>query len=365
MSASTANFALLLHMAKLPSSDKRRELLRQITDMFLNNPDGHTAVSYAAFDEIAGTVIADFTSEVRSELARTLAESSLPLRRTARQLAMDDIEIARPVLEGWNALTETDLLDVVRTKSQDHMIAVTKRAEIGEKISSALVAHGEDRVVASLLSNEGATIDRDTYEKVTERCQDNTVLHAPLVRRQGVPLDLLNDLYASVAVELRQEILKHYEGVSPQELDAALERSRSRVSKLYGALPGDFEIAERELKMLEKTGDLKPALLVRLMRDGPKSRTLYLLAVAKLTDTDYEVISRLMEARDVDAFALLCRAAGFDRALFLTLSLSVVGEGHMMSKLDDFGALYERVPVMTAQRAVRFWKLRAKAVASN
>src|ERR1017187_3077420 len=97
MSAPTSNFALLLNLANEPSSDKRRELLRQITDMFLTNPGGHTTASYAAFDEIAGTVISDFTSEVRSELARTLAESSLPLGRTARQLAMDDIAIARPV----------------------------------------------------------------------------------------------------------------------------------------------------------------------------------------------------------------------------------------------------------------------------
>jgi uncharacterized protein (DUF2336 family) len=185
------------------------------------------------------------------------------------------------------------------------------------------------------------------------------------VRRQGVPLDLLNDLYTSAAVELRQEILKQYEKVSPQELDTALERSRSRVSKIYGALPEDFEIAKRQLKMLEKVGELRPVLLVRLMREGPKSRTLFLLAFAKLTDTDYEVISRLMEVHDVDALALLCRAAGFDRALFVTLSLSVASEDYAMSKLEDFGTLYERVPVMTAQRAVRFWKVRAKAVTSG
>jgi len=360
MSASTTNFALLMKMAKEPSSEKRRELLRQITDMFLTDPGGHSAASYAAFDEIAGTLISDFTFEVRSELAQTLTKSSLPLGRTARRLAMDDIEIARPVLESWNALTESDLLDVVGTKSQDHMKAVTKRAEIGERVSGALVEHGEDRVVAELLSNKEAKINRETYEKVTERSRNSTILQAPLVRRKGVPLDLLNDLYASVAVELRQQILKQYEEVSPQELDAALERSRTRVSKTYGALPEDFEIAQRQLKVLEKAGELKAALLVRLMRDGPKSRTLYLLALAKLTDTDYEVVCRLMEAHDVDALALLCRAAGFDRPLFVTLSLAVANDDHAMSKLEEFGTLYEQVPVMTAQRAVRFWKLRAK-----
>jgi uncharacterized protein (DUF2336 family) len=247
---------------------------------------------------------------------------------------------------------------VVTTKSQDHMIAVTKRREVGEKVSSALVAHGEDRVVASLLSNTGARLDRETYEKVAERAETSTLLQAPLVRRKGVPIDLLNDLYASVEPGLRQEILKQYENVSPQELEAALEKSRNRVSKLYGARPDDFETAERQLKKLERAGELKPLILVRLMREGPPSRTLFLLAFAKLTDADYATVARLIEARDMDGLALLCRAAGFDRALFLALTLSVASGDNAMLRLDEFGALYEKVPALAAQRAVRFWKLR-------
>ena len=361
MSAFTSKFALLLNLAKETSSDKRRELLRHITDMLLADPGGQTSANYSAFDEIAGAVVSDLTFEVRAELARTLAMSSMPLWGTARKLAMDDIEIARPVIERSPALTETDLLDVVATKSQDHMIALTKRTDIGEKVSGALVTRGEDRVVAALLSNEDAKIDRATYEIVAERAQDSKILHAPFVRRPGVPLDLLNDLFLSVAAELRQEVLKHYENVSPQELDAALERSRNRVSKLYGALPEDFEIAQRKLKKLERVGELQPPLLVRLMREGPESRTLFLLALGKLTDADYRVISRLIETQDVDALALLCRAAGFDRALFVTLSLLVASKDEARSKLENFGTLYEQVPVVSAQRAVRFWKLRAAA----
>lgn len=359
MSASPSKFALLLDLAKEPSSDKRRELLRHITDMFLADPGGQSNASYSAFDEIAGAVVSDLTAEVRAELARSLAANALPLARTARHLAMDEIEIARPVIERSHALSETDLLDVVATKSQDHMIALTRRSGIGEKVSGALVTHGEDRVVASLLTNKSASIDRATYERVAERAQDSKILHAPFVRRQGVPLDLLNDLYLTVATELRQDILKQYENVSPKELDAALERSRNRVSKRYGALPEDFEIAQRKLRQLERGGDLKPPLLVRLMREGADSRTLLLLAWAKLTDADYQLMCRLIEGRDVDGLALLCRAAGFDRALFVTLSLVVAGE-EGMSKLEDFGTIYERVPAAAAQRAVRFWKLRAK-----
>ena len=153
MAASANNFALLLDLAREGSSEKRRELLRQITDVFLAAPEQRSENESVLFDEIVGAVAADLETQVRVELARKVAESNAPLNRTARRLAMDTIEVARPVIERSRALSETDILDVIQQKSQDHMLAVTKRPDIGEKVSSALVAKGEDRVVASLLEN--------------------------------------------------------------------------------------------------------------------------------------------------------------------------------------------------------------------
>jgi uncharacterized protein (DUF2336 family) len=361
MPVQTVKFALLLDLAKETSSDKRRDLLREITDALARDASIQTLANCAAFDEIAVAVVTDLKSEARSEISRMLSETTLPLGRTVRQLAMDEIAVAAPLLERSAALTDKDLVEVASTKSQAHLMAVTKRSSIGELVSDALVAHGEDNVVVSLLGNRGAQIARDTYERVALRAESSAILQAPLIRRQGVPLDLLNDLYVAVAPVLRQEILKQYESVSPAELDAALERSRKRVAKAYGGLPEDLETARIELRKLERAGHMQPPVLVRLMREGPDSRTLFLLAFAQLTEADYSLIRRLIDTRDIDAMALLCRAAGFDRALFVTLSLLVVSDDKGRVNLEEFGKLYERVPVSTAQRAVRFWKVRAAA----
>ena len=35
-----------------------------------------------------------------------------------------------------------------------------------------------------------------------------------------------------------------------------------------------------------------------------------------------------------------------------------------MTKVEEFGALYENVPVSAAQRAVRFWKVRSSSAAA-
>ena len=181
MAAPANNFALLLDLAREGSSEKRRELLRQITDVFLAAPEQRSENESVLFDEIVGAVAADLETQVRVELARKVAESNAPLNRTARRLAMDTIEVARPVIERSRALSETDILDVIQQKSQDHMLAVTKRPDIGEKVSSALVAKGEDRVVASLLENRTARMDRETYQAVATRAETSPVLHAPFV----------------------------------------------------------------------------------------------------------------------------------------------------------------------------------------
>lgn len=356
----SSNFALLKDFAEETSSDKRRELLRQATDVFLAEGRAMSAADMATLDEVVQSVASDLSAEVRAELSRKISAAPIPFMRTARKLAMDDIEIARPVLEHSRALSQNDLLDVIAQKSSDHMMAVTRRDDIGETVSSALVDRGEDRVVVSLLENRTAKISEQTYEQVAQRAETSPVLQAPFVRRAGVPLHLLSDVYLKVETDLRREILKQYEGVPPAELEAAFERSRTRVSKTYGALPENFDAVRREIEGLARQEKLTPPTLVTILRQGPQRRTAFVLAFAKLTDMNYELVDKLVATTDLDALAMLCRAAGFDRALFVTLAMLIVGKDAPMGRVKEFGELYNSVPPETAQRAIRFWKVRAK-----
>jgi uncharacterized protein (DUF2336 family) len=357
MSAVAPNFAILLDLAKETSSEKRRELLRQVTDVFLADASRSDREA-AVFDEIVGHVAADLEVAVRIELARKIAASQAPLGRTARRLALDVIDVARPVIEHSAALTESDILDVIHLKGQDHMLAVTRRPDIGENVSSALVERGGDNVVASLLSNNTARMNRETFERVADRAEANPVLHAPFVRNHHVPLDLLNSVYVKVEKDLRREIMRKFHGVSPAELESALESSRNRLSSAYGVLPEDFEPARLRIADLDKRGALKPPVLVQLLRENQK--TAFMLAFSKLVEMEFDTVRRLVDSSDLDALAMLCRGAGFDRALFVTIALLIAGADYGMSKAEAFGKLYEEVPVAAAQRALRFWKVRSK-----
>lgn len=360
----TSKFARLAELSADMPSEERRALLRDVTDMFLASPGEADAERSVAIDKVVSAMLADFSVQFRTELAQKIAASPAPLAQTARRLALDEIDIARPVLEKSRALGDNDLLDIVAQKSQDHMLAVTRREAISEKVSGALVERGEDKVVASLLKNDGAKIGQETFELVADRAQTSKLLQEPFVRRKDTPVELLNEVYIKVEADLRQEILRRFDHVSPEELDAALKRSRKRFTDASRGIPADMAHARVKLEELRKKDDLKPPVLMRLLREGKTSRTTFQLAFARLTDVEYQVVERAVADADLDQLALLCRAAGFERALFVSLAIGIVGGDQRMAKVEDYGALYERIPTLAAQRALRFWKVRAGQAAA-
>jgi uncharacterized protein (DUF2336 family) len=359
-----SNFALLKDFAQEQSSDRRRDLLRQATDMLLADGRALSPDELTLLDDVMDRVASELSAEVRAELSRKISAAPIPFARTARKLAMDDIEIARPVLEHSRALTQDDLLDVIAQKSSDHMMAVTRRDDIGERVSSALVEKGEDRVVVSLLQNQTARIDEATYDRVAERAETARALQGPLVRRKSIPLHLLSDIYLKVEADLRREILQRYEGIPAAQLDAAFERSRNRVSRALGALPEDFDAARREVDGMARQGTLTPPMLVTLLRQGAAKRTAFILAFARLADVNHELVEKLVASADLDALAMLSRGTGFDRALFVTLAMLIVGKDAPMGRIKEFGELYNAVPPEAARRAIRFWKMRTKLSAA-
>ena len=267
--------------------------------------------------------------------------------------------MAAPVLKHSTALSEDTLLKVVAQKGQEHMLAVTQRSSVSPRLSHALVERGNDTVVSSLLSNVRAEIADHTFDMVAKRAETSNVLQGSFVRRQGVPMDLLNDLYHRVEGDLKREILQKFETVPPADLEKAFERSRSRVTQANRELPQDFAAARKRLAALEGARQLAPPVLASLLREGAAARTVFKLALARLTDVDFEPADRCVEAGDLDTLALLCRGGGFDRALFVTLAVGLDRTEKGLGNAEAFGKLYESVPVQAAQRALRFWKVRA------
>jgi uncharacterized protein (DUF2336 family) len=354
-------YAKLANLSGQNTSEGRRELLRQVVEA-LDPPAGSPKRDIAEFDEALAEAAADYSMRARAEIARLVAAGAPELTRLAQTFAFDEFAVAEPILRRSTALSEETLLKVVEGSSQDHLMAVTKRHDVSQAISHALVKHGDDHVVTSLLQNERADIAPLTYDIVATRAESSSQLHAPLIHRKGVPPELLNDLYLKVETHLKREIVSKLEAISPDELEKAFQRSRTRTSNSFVARPEDFEAALKRVDGLARTGGLTAPVLVALLREGKNARTAFKIAFAQLTDTNIDLIERVVEGQDVDTVALLCRGANIDRAVFVALAVSLDADpGRAMAGADKFMKLYDSVPVQAAQRALRFWKVRLAA----
>lgn len=350
-----SGYASLAELDAQDSSDKRRALLRQVTGTLRHAT--YSPAEQAALDTLLQTVAEQFSAEVRMEFARLVAVTSHNLPLAGEKFALDMIEVAEPLLRQAGSLSDETLLKVVSQKSQAYLMAVTKRGAVSEKVSHALVEHGDDSVVTSLLANDGAKIAVETFDMVARRAETSAGLQEPLVRRKDVPPDILHGLYLKVEAALRAEILAKFEGYPPEVLEKAFARSRTRVTNAWHKMPPDYNAAVRHVDMLKKDGRLAPDMLVDLLRQGEKSLTIFHVAFAALVDVEYDVIARITGQPDLDALALLCRGAQFDASLYVVLALALSpGEGADPAAL---AGIYQSVPVTAAQRALRFWKASA------
>ena len=358
MPASASNYAKLIELAKEGSSETRRSLLRDVTDLFFVESN-RSSTEIDMFGEVLSKVAFELDTEVRAELARRFAPAANTPRQLAVKLAHDDISVAAPILRRSSVLTDDDLVSVVEKRGHEYQMAVTQRPVVSERVSEALVNHGNDTVVGSLLENTGARFSRDTFEVITDRALTNPDLHRPIVHRMDIPADLLNELYLVVEGPLRAEIMERNATMTPAEVEDAMSKARTRVAVSVGALPDDYLDADRWVQISIKTKKLSPSVLAGLCRD--RETTKFHLAFAATTGLDYETTRRLFQSGDMDGLAIACRASNLDRALFVTLVALGCGDGSKMTEAENLGRLYNDVTVEAAQRAMRFWKLRMQA----
>jgi uncharacterized protein (DUF2336 family) len=350
----------LIELAKETSSAKRRELLREVTDLFFGQPAPGHQPELELFDSVLTQLSSEMEEAVRAELATRFADASVAPGRLIFTLANDTIAVAEPVLSRSTALSEADLLEVVKTKGQEHLRAVSQRPVVPENVSDVIVNRGDDQTLGVLLRNDGAKLSRAASEAAVERAQVNKDLHEAVIERPNLPPDLLNEMYFVVEARLRARILEENAKLDPALLEQALSAGRKRVATLDGALPADYDQAEAYVSELRGAGELTPRVLARFLRSG--GSTHFLVALAQLADIDFHTAKRIVERKELDGLAVVCKAADLDRALFLTYALVLLGEGpDGMGRAQEYAKLYGELPKETALRTLRFWRMRRQS----
>ena len=349
----------LIALAQEPSSGRRRELLRRVTDIFLERPSPPTAAEGRAFDGVFCTLVQEMELDIREELSSRFAHASHAPAELAGRLARDCIEVALPILTNANLLSEADLLDVARTRGQAHLRAVSARPGLSEAVSDVIVERGDDETLGVLVRNDRAALSRQASEAVVERASANPALQAAAIERESLPLDLLNEMYLLVEGRLRDRIRARNEAADPAALETALQLTRTRMAERAAAPAADLAEAIAEADKLAARHRLNPPALLAFLREGRSGH--FAAGLARLAEIDAVTMRSVVERRDFDALAIVCKAAEIDRSMYLTFAVLTSGDREAMSRASAYSKLYQELPRDTALRTLRFWRIRCES----
>jgi uncharacterized protein (DUF2336 family) len=349
----------LIALAHEPSSERRRDLMREVADLFCAAPESRSPREQALFDDVLTRLNQDLESEVQAELSRRMAPRPDAPPRLIRTLASGAIEAATPVLTQSTVLTSEEMAHIAASQGQAHLKAVSNRRDLSAAAVDVIVERGDDDTLKSVLANPTADLSRRSCEAAVDRAALNPDLHAAVVGRRELPVDLLNEMYFVVEARLRREITARNQEIDPEALEAALAAGRTKLATKDGALPSDYGHALKDIRERLQAGRLTPAAIVKFLREGERTR--FIVAMSEAAELDFHTVRRIVERRDLDALAIVCKAANFEKALFLTFAVLILEGGHGFSRADVYTKLYADLPREAALRTLRFWRVRRLA----
>lgn len=223
----------------------------------------------AIAEDIFRVMLNDAAVRVREALSDSLKDNPLVPHDVAATLAKDVESVAMPVIECSSVLNDEDLVEIVKTRNSDMQKAVAGRATVSSRVADALVDTDDEAVVATLVSNSGATMNEGTYERVLDNFSDVDAVKNPMVLRSDLPVAVSERLVTMVSEQLRDHIMTHHEISPSTATDLLLEsREKATVSLVEG---GNQQTVQELVDQLDANGRLTPTLMLRALCMGDTS----------------------------------------------------------------------------------------------
>ncbi|MHA1536777.1 MAG: DUF2336 domain-containing protein [Alphaproteobacteria bacterium] len=343
-------------LARRHNADGRRVILENVADLFLSSEGRLSERESALMTDILHKLVTDVEMTVRRNLAERLAEIDEAPHDLVVALANDDIEVAKPVLLKSGVLRDADLIQIVKNRTQEHLLQVARREALQEGVTDALVDRGEDDVIEALLVNKDASISRQALSYIVERSKRVDRFQEPLVARADLPPDLAHKMFWWVSAALRDHIL-HNSSLDPGMIDALIqETTQSAIDDLEPLQPG-HTVAQNLVRGLANRGALTTEFIMRTLDDG--EICLFTAALAERGRLDFDVAERIVLDAGGEPLAVLCRAVGLDRKQFINAYLmSRTTRGNFLGATvsPESARLFETLTEHSAMAALQYWR---------
>ncbi|MHC6154118.1 DUF2336 domain-containing protein [Bradyrhizobium elkanii] len=349
------------------SADKCLATARRVTSLFLASAGKFNSEQIELFDNVLERLVKTIElralADISARMALTdISEQLAPVAQAPpaiiRRLASnDEIRIARPILQESSRLSADDLVEIARTKSEQHLLAVAGRWWLKEVVTDALLARRFASVSHRLVSNPGAKVSPGGFAVILAQAEHDPVLAVQTGIRADLPSELRLQLLHDATEEVRARLLERAPAHLFEEIRNAIAAVAAGVERDMARVR-DFAAARRHIAKLKDAGDLNEAALLGLARQRMYEETI--VALADLAHASIEVIRPLMQSLRSEGLLVPCRVAGLSWETTAAVMECRYSTGSMGPvELANARSQFTRLTHANADRLLRFWQVRA------
>jgi len=340
------------------SNDDRVQILSRLTDLFVATSDAMKDEQVGIFDVVIGRLSRAIEQRARIELAQRLSEIENAPAGVVRQLALDDIAVARPVLVASRRLTDQDLVAVSAAKGRDHMLAITERSDLGEPVTDFLILRGGRLVTHAVAANLTARFSRHGMGVLVMRAVQDDALHATLGTRTDIPSELAGQLMSAAKNAARRRLSETIEPSMADAVDGAVERGALAVAAHAQEQDGLGKISAAliEINRLKAAGQLDETKLAAFAtaHDGEHA----MCAISVMAELGLPAVEQVVQGPDREAVLLVGKALGWSWETVRALIRLRKDLGKSDAAVERARQSFRTLNVMTAERVLGFLRMR-------
>jgi uncharacterized protein (DUF2336 family) len=352
------------------SAERCCEMAERVTALFVASAAGFDLEQHALFADIferlVNTIelraIADMSARIAlAELSAQLAPVSQAPAALIRRLAHhDEISIAGPVLSESPKLGVDVLIEIARTKSEQHLLAIAGRWWLQEIVSDELLKRRYRSVRLRLIKNPGARLSPAGFAMIVNEAAADPELAVETGIRADLPPELRRKLLRSATEAVKARLLSRAPPHLYEEIRSAITVAATETDREMSRAR-DFAGAKQFAARLKKEGKLTEPVLLEFARQRRYEDTT--AALAELARSNIEVVRPLMQSLRSDGILVPCKAAGLQWETVIAVLDSRFMSG--ATNPDELAKLERKYAALTADEALRLLKLWAVRSVSN
>lgn len=301
----------------------RAELAAKVAS--LTEPDGRGAQAKAQrfVEETLELLARDQATRVRQILAEALKSVADAPPQVIQRLARDaDDVVACPILEFSPLLTDEDLLEIIVSSGvSSRLCAISRRSNLGDTISDAIVQRNDRKAVAELLANKSAQIREETLDSLIDASIQETTWQPPLVERPVLAAAAVKKLAGFVAESLLKK-LQNRSDLDQETAAAVAEVVRQRLAEEDAGEAEKLDPAT-EAAQLKRAGKLDSEVVSEAVLAGKRDFVRHALAL--MAGVEVEFVDRVLQGHSAKGITALAWKADCSMRVALQLQTNMGG----------------------------------------